>query len=129
MKRKDTKMIQSIWSVLLYIFHLKKHNVIKVRAHLGYSMHPNKVYAITNGEADSCILGILAEVISHTGRCANLIGFDPTTVRKDKVPIVSAYIKAQSSSLGQLPVLLKVHKGLVNDSVAKKHQSAHGNQG
>ena len=87
-----------------------------------------------------------AKVISLTGRYANHVGYDPSIIKTDKVPIVSAYIKAISSSTGQHPVILKVNEapyntispitllseyqvreyGLVIDSVAKKHKSAHG---
>ncbi len=78
-----------------------------------------------------------------------MVGYDPNTTKSEKVPIVSAYIKAKSSSTGQFPVLLKVNEalynphspitllseyqireyGLVIDSVARKHKSAYGKQG
>ena len=119
-------------------------DVIEVRAHFEYGNHPslkNRVYAISDGGADSCILGRNAKTLSYTGRHANLVGYDPNTTRTDKVPIVTALIKARSSSEGHHPVLLKVHEapynpsspitllseyqvreyGLVIDSVAKKH--------
>ena len=44
--------------------------VISVKAHFGYSMHPyyrDRVYAISDGGADSCILGKNAKVVSYTG--------------------------------------------------------------
>jgi hypothetical protein len=122
--------------------------VIEVKAHFEYSLRPeyqDKTYAISDGGADSCILGKYAKIISYTGRYASLIGYDPRMTRKEKVPIVSAYIKAKSSSIGNHPVLLKVNEapynpqspitllseyqirehGLIIDSVAKKHKSAH----
>ena len=91
----------------------------------------------------------MAKIISYTGRYANLVGYDPETTRTEKVPIVSAYIKVRSSSIGNHPVFLKVHEapynpqspitllseyqireyGLVVDSVARKHKSAHGKSG
>ena len=91
----------------------------------------------------------MAKVISYSGRYATLVGYNPKTTRSGKVPIVSAYIKAKSSSIGNHPVLLKVHEapynpqstitllseyqireyGLVIDSVAKKHKSSYGKQG
>src|SRR5687768_10255564 len=112
-------------------------------------MHPTKTYAITDGGADSCILGKFAKVISHTGQFATLVGYDPNTTRTDKMPIVSAFIKARSSTPGQFPVLLKVNEapfnsespitllsefqirkyGLVINSVAKKHKSSYGQKG
>jgi hypothetical protein len=131
---------------------VSKDNDLEVRAHFEYSKVPeleDKIYAISDGGADSCILGKFAKVISYTGRHANLVGYDPQTTRTEKVPIVSAYIKVLSSSYGNYPVLLKVHEapynpqstitllseyqireyGLVIDSVARKHKSAHGKQG
>ena len=47
--------------------------ILKVRAHLEYShkeWYPNKVYAISDGGADSCIVGKHAKVLSYTGRYA-----------------------------------------------------------
>ena len=78
-----------------------------------------------------------------------MVGYDPNTTQKDKVPNVEAHIKARSSTPGQIPVLLKVNEapfnsessnillseyqirehGLVIDSVAKKHMSSHGKRG
>src|SRR5687767_2135247 len=124
-------------------------DVIEVRAHLEYTMHSDRIFAITDGGADSCILGKNAKVISHTGRYATLIRYDPSTTRSGKIPIVSAYIKVKTATIGQIPILLKVHEapynqsspitllseyqirehGLVIDSVAKKHKSAHGHSG
>jgi len=127
-------------------------DIIDVKAHFEYcdvETGNNKLYAITDGGADSCILGKNAHVLSYTGRYANLVGYDPKTTRTEKVPIVTALIKARSNSIGNHPVLLKVHEapynpsspitllseyqireyGLVIDSVAKKHRSAHGQYG
>ena len=118
-------------------------DVLDIRAHFEYidSAHfKNTIFAISDGGADSCILGQNAKVLSYTGRHANLIGYDPNTTRTDKVPIVTALIKAKSS-IDSIPVLLKVNEapynptspitllseyqireyGLVIDSVAKKH--------
>ena len=117
---------------------------IDVKAHFEYRDNPNfkdAIYAISDGGADSCILGMNAKVLSYTGRFANLVGYDPNTTRKEKVPIVTALIKVKSSSNEHFPILLKVHEapynplspitllseyqireyGLVIDSVAKKH--------
>ena len=126
-----------------------KDDVIEVQAHLEYSMHSDRTFAITDGGADSCILGKYTKVISHTGRFATLVGYDPSTTRSGKIPIVSAYLKVRTSTIGEIPVHLQVHEapynhsspitllseyqvreyGLVIDSVAKKHKSAFGNQG
>src|SRR5687768_9441172 len=138
-------MVQACWDPSKEL----PNDTIQVRANLQYSMHPTKTYAITDGGADSCILGKFAKVISHTGKFATLVGYDPNTTRTDKVPIVSALIKARSSTPGQIPVLLKVNEAVFNsespiillseyqirenslviDSVAKKHKSSYGKTG
>ena len=122
-------------------------DVIDVKAHFEYmdnTLHDDKIYAISDGGADSCILGMNAKVLSYTGRYANLVGYDPKNTRTEKVPIVSALIKARSSSIGTIPVPLEINEapynptspitllseyqireyGLIIDSVAKKHVSA-----
>ena len=88
-------------------------------------------------------------MLSHTGRYANLHGYDPKNTITKNVPIVTAIIKVKSSSTGGYPILLKMHEchlngdspitllseyqvredGLVIDSVAKKHMSTHGKNG
>jgi len=127
-------------------------DVIDVKAHFEYRDNPNfkdVIYAISDGGADSCILGMNAKILSYTGRYANLVGYDPNTTRTEKVPIVTALIKVKSSSNEQHPILLKVHEapynplspitllseyqrreqGLVTDSVAKKHLASKGTYG
>ena len=92
---------------------------IEVRAHSEYGNHPSfidNVYAISDGGADSCILGKNAKVLSYTGRYANLVGYDPNTTRTDKFPIVTALIKARSSSEGHHSVLLKINEAPYNPS-------------
>src|SRR3982750_104383 len=91
----------------------------------------------------------MAKVLSYTGRYASLIGYDPKNTTSGRVPIVTALIKARSSSNMNYEVLLKLHEcpimedspvtlisgyqvrdhGLIIDSVAKKHKSIHGNSG
>ena len=81
-------------------------DTIEIKAHIEYSIYSafqDKVYAIADGGADACILGKYCKVINYTGRYANLVGYDPKTTRTEKVPIVSAYIKAITSSIGNLP--------------------------
>lgn len=68
-------------------------------------MFKDNIYAISDGGADSCILGINAKVISYTGRSANLVGYDPKNTKKFGVPIDTALIKVMTHS--KIPVLLK----------------------
>ena len=120
-------------------------DILEVRAHFeyGHTLKDGEVYAISDGGADSCILGMNAKVLSYTGRYATLIGYDPATTKTEKVPIVTALIKCTSSSEGGYPILLKVHEapynagspitllseyqireyGLIIDSVATKHRT------
>ncbi len=121
-------------------------DVIDVRANFEYEDNEcfkDKMYAISDGGADSCILGKMAKVIDYTGRHANLVGYDPKTTKTMDVPIVTAIIKARSNVPGQILILLKLHhapfnanspialvseyqvreNNLVIDSVATKHQS------
>ena len=54
----------------------------------------DKIYAISDGGADSCVLGQVVHVINHTGRYTHLIGYDPATTQSGRVPIVLAYVKS-----------------------------------
>lgn len=72
------------------------------------------MYAISNGGADSYILGKHAKVLFYTGRYATLIGYDPVASKTEKFPLVTALIKATSSTEGGYPVLLKVHEAPYN---------------
>ena len=119
-------------------------DVINVRAHFEYGnidCFKDKMYAISDGGADSCILGKMAKVLDYTGSHANLIGYDPKTTKTMGVPIVTASIKAKSNVPGQVPILLKINQAPINknspitliseyqvreydigiDSVARKH--------
>ena len=149
----DDELHTSVYMVKTRIPIDPPSDVLEVRAHFEYCdtslYNNNKIYAISDGGADSCILGQNAKVISYTGRHANLVGYDPNTTRTDKVPIVTAIIKVKSSSIGQLPVLLQLHEapinklspitllseyqireyGLIIDSVAKKHRTGNGTRG
>ena len=118
---------------------------MEIRAHLEYSeVFSDKVYAISDGGADSCVLGKKAKVLHYTGRHATLVGYDPKTTRTPRIPIVTAYIKVMSH-VG-IPVFLKIneapyHSGnpitllseyqvrehhYIIDSVAEKHLKAPG---
>ena len=123
---------------------------LQVRANLQYAENPaiqGKVYAISDGGADSCILGKHAYVSGHTGRFAQLVGYDPRTTQSDKLPIVTAYIKVKAHN--GYPVLLKINEAVYNanspttllseyqirengficDSVAKKHKASQDSNG
>ena len=89
---------------------------ITIRAHLEYAIHPwypSSIYAIADGGADSCIVGKHAHVLSYTGRYANLVGYNPETTRTDKVPIVTALLKARSNE-NDYPILLRGHEAPYN---------------
>jgi len=55
-----------------------------------------KIYAIVNSGADSFIVGMYAFVISYTKRFARLVGYNPTSTKSARVPIVS-YLRYQHS--------------------------------
>jgi hypothetical protein len=54
-----------------------------------------KFYAISDGGADSCILGSSAHMINLTERFARLVGYDLDTTQSARVPIASGYIKTK----------------------------------
>ena len=133
--------------------HEEKGEIVdlQVRAHLEYAEHfkePAKVYAISDGGADSCVLGQNALVVAETGRYARLVGYDPQTTKSARIPIVTAYVKAKAHN--GIPILLKINEAPYNkdspitllseyqirennfviDSVARKHRTTtgHGTQ-
>ena len=53
-------------------------------------------FAISDGGADSTILGLTAGNIRHTGRYARLISYDPDNTKYGRVPIVSAFLKTKN---------------------------------
>ena len=56
---------------------------LEVRAHVEFATAYKdgaKVYAISDGGADSCVLGQNAHVLHETGRYATLIGMIPTVL-------------------------------------------------
>ncbi len=56
-------------------------DVIDLKAHFEYidsNFCDDMIYAISDGGADSCILGMNAKVLAYTGRYAYLVGYDPT---------------------------------------------------
>ena len=83
-------------------------DTITVRAHLEYTKSGNRQYAISDSGADSSILGENCHVVSYTGRSAYLIGYDPTTTRSAKIPIISGYLKVMAHS--KVPIVLLVNE-------------------
>ena len=74
-------------------------DVLNIRAHFEYidhSMFKDNIYAISDGGAESCILGTNAKVLTYTGRKANLVGYDPKHTKKFGVSIVTALIKVMT---------------------------------
>ena len=132
------------------------NNDLQVRAHLEYGSAFNatanpsvtpKVYAISDGGADSTVLGQHAHVINQTGRYATLVGYDLENTRSGRIPIVSAYLKVKAHN--GIPVFLKINEAVYNknspitllseyqirdhgyviDSVATKHLRGRGERG
>ena len=98
---------------MAFMVKVQQPMIMEVKAHLEYAnepWHTNKVYALADGGADSCILGRHSKVLNYTGRYANLVGYNPETTHTEKVPIVSALIKVQSSTEGGIPILLRINE-------------------
>ena len=118
---------------------------IEYRAHLEYAnsySSSSKIYAISDGGADACVVGTNAYIAGETGRYAHLVGYDPATTKSHKIPIVTAYLKVMAHN--GIPVLLKIHEaaynagspitllseyqvrehGYIVDSVATKHKAS-----
>src|SRR5687767_6240559 len=106
----STYMVSTCWDRAVEF----AYDITQVSKKLQHSMHPAKTYVIMEGRADSCIQGKFAKVIFHTGRYATLVGYDPNAARTEKVSMVSAFIKTKLSSLGQIPVLLRVNEAPFN---------------
>ena len=132
------------------VFHATMEEDLEVRANLGYVDQysgKSQYFAISDGGADSCMVGENTVVISHTGRYATLVGYDPAHTKSKRIPIVTAYVKVLAQN--GIPVLLKINEavynagspvtllskyqirehGFVIDSVATKHSKAPGQQG
>ena len=120
---------------------------LKVRAHLEYAEHFEdalKLYAISDGGADSCVVGKNSLVVAETGRYARLVGYDPKNTQSARIPIVTAYLKVRAQN--GIPVLLRINEAPYNkgspvtllseyqvrennfviDSVATKHRTSNG---
>jgi hypothetical protein len=117
-------------------------DTIDIKANFRYAMkcfQDGLLFAISDGGADSCILGSSAKLINSTGRYAHLVGYDPETTQSARVPIVSAYLKTKDDAGNY--ILLLIHEapylarsstnllseyqvreyGLVIDSCSKNH--------
>jgi hypothetical protein len=82
-------------------------DTIIIRAHLEYTKISDRHYAISDSGADSSILGLHCHVISHTGRHAYLVGYDPSaTTRSAQIPIISGYVKVMSQV--NIPIVLQI---------------------
>jgi hypothetical protein len=97
------------------------------------------IYALSDGGADSCLLGQKCKVLTYTGCAATLVGYEPGSTQKHQIPIVTGLLKVMSHV--NIPILLWVHQapylkdcpvtlfseyqirefGLVIDSCSKKH--------
>ena len=120
-------------------------STIEYRAHLEYAnsySSSSKIYAISDGGADACVVGTNAYIANETGRYAHLIGYDPATTKSHRIPIVTAYLKVRAHN--GIPVLLKINEaaynadspitllseyqirehGYIVDSVATKHKTS-----
>ncbi|MEM7375623.1 MAG: reverse transcriptase domain-containing protein, partial [Bacteroidota bacterium] len=127
----------------------RANNTISVRAHLEYATEApdNPTFAISDSGADSCVVGKDAYISHHTGRYARLIGYDPSTTKSTRLPIVTAYLKAKAHN--GIPVLLKINEAVYNkgspttllsefqvrdfgfilDSVSQHHKTSHNQNG
>ena len=88
---------------------------IEYRAHLEYAnsySSSSKIYAISDGGADACVVGTNAYIAGETGRYAHLIGYDPATTKSHRIPIVTAYLKVKAHN--GVPVLLKIKEAAYN---------------
>ena len=126
---------------------------VTIKAHVEYEdriiafnkkTKTQKVYAISDSGADTCVFGKDCHVESITNRHANLVGYDPSTTRSGKMNIVTALLKVKSRE--GIPLLIRGHEvvhnpnstitllseyqirenGLVIDPVATKHKTIHG---
>ena len=73
---------------------------------------PGKIYAISDGGADACMFGTHANIASEMGRYVDLIGYDPSTTKSMRVPIVNAYLKTKANNGRN--VILKINQAVYN---------------
>ena len=87
--------------------------MLRIRAHLEYSVLVDEPHLISDSGADSWVFGQGTKRVGDTGDFALLSGFDPYNQLPVKRPIVSAYIKALTLP-HFIPVILLVHNGAWN---------------
>ena len=90
---------------------------VTIKAHVEYEdriiafnkkTKTQKVYAISDSGADTCVFGKDCHVESITNRHANLVGYDPSTTRSGKMNIVTALLKVKSRE--GIPLLIRGHE-------------------
>ena len=75
---------------------------------------PRISYAICDSDADSCVVGKIAKIVSVIMRTANLVGYDPQTTNSSNLPIVTALLKTVSEE--NVPILLCVYETVYNQN-------------
>ena len=88
---------------------------VEYRAHLEYAnsySSSSKIYAISDGGADACVVGTNAYIAGETGRYAHLVGYDPATTKSHQIPIVTAYLKVKAQN--DIPILLRINEAAYN---------------
>jgi Reverse transcriptase (RNA-dependent DNA polymerase) len=143
----DACMHQAFMTAVVNLEDDLPDDTIIIRAHLEYTKISDRHYAISDSGADSSILGLHCHVVSHTGRHAYLVGYDPATTRSAKIPIVSGYVKVMSQI--HIPIVLQINEapynatspvtllseyqardyGTIIDSVSRRHKTISGTLG
>jgi Reverse transcriptase (RNA-dependent DNA polymerase) len=144
---EDSCMHQTYMTTVVNLDDDPSDDTIIIRAHLEYTKISDRHYAISDSGADSSILGLHCHVISHTGRHAYLVGYDPATTRSAKIPIISGYVKVMSQV--NIPIVLQINEapynatspvtllseyqardyGTIIDSVSRRHKTISGTLG
>ena len=102
-----------------------KQTLIVAQAHLEYDQmvgnvsaeHAGWLFAVSDGDANTCVLGDGWYVFDQTGRYANLIGFDVNHARKHHLPIVSAACVIQVSPSQSVFVI--VHEAVMTKEIKR----------
>jgi hypothetical protein len=97
----DDDTFEHIWHVKMVSVHGEFWDVndtIGIQGNFWFAykcVQGEKLYAISDGGADSCILGSSAHLIKLTKCFARLVGCDPDTTQLARVPIASGYVKTK----------------------------------